>query len=90
MQQRLQIAKLFFRKTSLLEDFPKSSRRQSTRVHGHVGLAAIGMSEDFMAAALSYKIRRAGALRELHGRNTASGISTWAISDLASTGTFSP
>ena len=52
--QRLQIAKLFFREAGLLEDLPKSSRRQSTRVHGHVGLAAIGVSEDFMAAALSH------------------------------------
>jgi hypothetical protein len=52
--QRLQIAKLFLRKAGLLEDLPKSSRRQSTRMHGHVGLAAIGVSEDFVAAALSH------------------------------------
>lgn len=52
--QRLQIAKLLFRKAGLLEDLSKSSRWQSTRMHGHVGLAAIGVSEDFVAAALSY------------------------------------
>jgi len=52
--QRLQIVKLFFRKAGLLEDLPERSRRQSTRMHGHVGLPAIGVSEDFVAAALPY------------------------------------
>jgi hypothetical protein len=69
--RRLQIAKLFFRKAGLLEDLPKSSRRQSTRVHGHVGLAAIGVSKDFMAAALSY-FYKSGA-QEL-GENFTGGI----------------
>jgi len=69
--QRLQIAKLFFRKAGLLEDLPKSSRRQSTRMHGHVGLAAIGVSEDFVAAALSH-FYKSGA-QEL-GENFTGGI----------------
>jgi len=69
--QRLQIAKLFFRKARLLEDLPKSSHRQSTWVHGHVGLAAIGVSEHFMAAALSY-FYKSGA-QEL-GENFTGGI----------------
>ncbi len=69
--RRLQIAKLFFRKAGLFEDLPKSSRRQSTRVHGHVGLAAIGVSKDFMAAALSY-FYKSGA-QEL-GENFTGGI----------------
>ena len=69
--QRLQIAKLLFRKAGLLEDLSKSSRWQSTRMHGHVGLAAIGVSEDFVAAALSY-FYKSGA-QEL-GENFTGGI----------------
>src|SRR5437867_5010039 len=51
---RLQIAKLLFGKTGLLENLAKRAGRQSTWMHGHVGLPAIGMSQDFVAAALSY------------------------------------
>src|SRR5262245_40760223 len=52
--QRLQVAKLLFGKTGLLEYFPKRSRRQATRMHGHIRLSAIVVSQDLVATALTY------------------------------------
>jgi hypothetical protein len=69
--QRLQIAKLIFGKTGLLEDLPKCSRRQSTRMHGHVRLPAIGVAQDLVAATLSY-FYKSGA-KEL-GENFTGGV----------------
>ena len=39
--QRLQVAKLFFGKTGLLEYFAERSRRQAAWMHGHIRLSAI-------------------------------------------------
>lgn len=51
---RLQTAKLFFGKAGLLENLAKRSGRQSTRMHRHVGLPAIGVAQDLVAATLSH------------------------------------
>ena len=45
---------MFFGKPGLLENFAKRSGRQSTRMHGYVGLSAIGMAQDLVAATLSH------------------------------------
>ncbi len=48
----LQFAKLLFSKSSLLDNFSKSPGRERAGMHRNVGLSAIRVTKDFMAASL--------------------------------------
>jgi len=69
--RKLEIPKLIFGKTGLLENLPKCSRRQSTGMHRHVRLPTIGMAQDLMAATLSH-FYESGAKE--FGKNLTGGV----------------
>jgi hypothetical protein len=83
MMASLERAKLFFGKPGLFENFAECSGRQATWMHGHVGLSAVGMAQDLMAATLSHFYKSStqqlgqnltGGVRHLRSRSALSAI----------------
>src|SRR3989304_5278965 len=49
-----ELSEFFRRKPGLLQDASKGAGSNFTRMNGHIGLSAIGVSENFVAARLPY------------------------------------